>query len=183
MVYFPFYLKQIQLCLYFHLIHFERGCRVCFSKKTICKISNIQSYHVADLWELYWHMVLAPLGNGGERGQQNVFNKEILPISLPQTHKDWQKWVTARLIIRCPFLLWNAMTAVRWNRISLILTLLICICNNSSNKQSHPISLQRFCSQEQWWGLKSLRLDYFYRGLQTTAHLPGRDAVPSITCK
>lgn len=115
-LYFPFHFKKIQSCLYFHLTQFEKEWKVYFSKKTICKISNAQSYHILDLWELYWHMVLATLGNGGERGQQNVFNREILSTSLPPTPKDRQRWVIVWLIITFSLLPWRTGPAIWWNR-------------------------------------------------------------------
>lgn len=89
-------------------------------------------------------MVLATLGDGGERGQQNVSKSEIFSTSLPQTPEDRQRWVIVCLIITFSFLPWRTGPAVWCNRISLILTSLICICKNAHKTSGLSPFLRRY---------------------------------------
>lgn len=100
-------------------------------------------------------MALASLGNGGKRGQQNVFNKEMSSTSLPPSQEDWQKWVTAAYD-SSSFLLRHPRIAISWNRTWPILTLLVCSSNRAHTTRSLTLFPCTFCGWEQGRGLRSL---------------------------
>lgn len=115
-------------------------------------------------------MALAPLTNGEDRGQQNVFNNEMSATSLLQTPEDWAKWVITRLIIMSAFC--RGSLGLVDGQTSLIFSLPIRIGSSSPRTAASGHSLQMFCSGQQWRGLKPSRRDYFHRAQPAPSHCP-----------